>query len=137
MAYREALGSTGFLRHGAMPHQYQYHYHAKTYSGTPINTANARVDWWMVLIPGGTKHWRNIWHFPVHAMFTQILQGSQFGTPGDYLRILCHADVALGGFERDSPNAFVQLSKMDRVSAARRMNQYIVPAVYGFENRKR
>jgi hypothetical protein len=52
MTYREALGSTGVGRHFAMPHQYQYD--AKTYAATTIKTINAGLDWWMVLIPGGT-----------------------------------------------------------------------------------
>ena len=137
LAYREALGTTGFLRHGAMPHQFQYHYHAKTYSGTPINTVNAMVDWWMVLIPGGTKHWGNIYDLPIHAIFTHVLQGSVYATPGDYLRILCHAEVTLHGFERDSPNAFIELSRMDRVSAARLLNRHVVAIAYDYESRDR
>ena len=138
MAYREALGSTGFLRHGAMPHQYQYHYHEKTYDGTPINTVNAMVDWWMVLIPGGTRDWGNIWDEPVYAMFTHVLQGSVYALPGDYLRILCQAEGTLGTFAAaESPNALIELSQMDRVSAARLINRHVVSKAYEFESRDR
>ena len=135
MTFRESLGSTSLGRHGAMPHQYQYD--AKTYATTPINTVNAGVDWWLVLIPGGTADWEAFDHLPVHAMVTYVLAGLPSDGPGNRFRIEAYCEWVIRGFAWDSPNAFVELAKMDRASAARRMNQHIVPAVYGFENRER
>ena len=131
MTFRESLGSTSLGRHGAMPHQYQYD--AKTYATTPINTVNAGVDWWLVLIPGGTDDWETLDGLPVHAMVTYVLAGLPSDGPGNRFRIEAYCEWVTIGFARQRPNAFVELSRMDRASAARRMNQHIVSAVCGFE----
>lgn len=132
MTFREALGSTGLFRHAAMPHQYQYD--AKTYATTPIKTVNAGVDWWLVLIPGGTDDWEAIDGLPVHAMVTYVLAGLPSDGPGNRFRIEAYCEWVTIGFAREMPDAFVELSKMDRVSAVQRMNRHIVSAVYKYEN---
>jgi hypothetical protein len=134
MTFREALATTGSFRHAAMPQQYQYD--AKTYATTTIKTVNAWVDWWLVLIPSGTEDWGTINGLPVHAMVTYVLAGLPKDGPGDRLRVEGWVEWSIGSFAGDSPNAFVELSKMDCVSAARRMNQHIVPLVWRFENRE-
>jgi hypothetical protein len=126
MTYREALGSTGVGRHSAMPHQYQYD--AKTYAATTIKTINAGVDWWLVLIPGGTKHWESLNDLPVHAMFTHVVAGPHSAGPGDQLRRWELGSRVARCFSWDSPNAFVELAQMDRVSAARLVNRQFVLA---------
>ena len=125
MTYREALGSTSLGGHFAMPHQYQYD--AKTNVATMINTVNAEVDWWMVLIPGGTKLWEPLDDLPVHAMFMHVA-GPDSAGPGNQLRRweLCSRVSRM--FQCDSPDAFVELSQMNRVSAARLVSRHFVLA---------
>ena len=125
MASREALGSTSTGHRFAMPHQYQYD--PKTYA-TTIKTVNAGLDWWLVLIPGGTKHWEPLDDLPVHTMLTHLVAGTHSAGPGDQLRRYELCSRVARGFSWDSPNAFVELSQMDRVSAARLVNRHFVCA---------
>ena len=126
MTSREALGSTGIGHGSAMPHQYQYD--GKTYAATTIKTINAGLDWWMVLIPSGTKHWEPLDDQPVHAMLTHIVAGPHSAGPGDQLRRYELCSRVARCFSWDSPNAFVELAQMDRVSAARLVNRHFVLA---------
>jgi hypothetical protein len=126
MTFREALGTTAIGRHFAMPHQFQYD--AANYRATPIKTVNAGLDWWMILIPNGTNHWESLDELPVHAMFLYIVSGPHSAGPGDQLRRLELGSRVERLFSWDVPNAFVELSQMDRVSAARQMNRHFVCA---------
>ena len=128
MASREALGTTATGRCFAMPHQYQHH--AKVYAATPIKTVNAGLDWWLVLIPGGTMHWEPLDDLPVHVMLTHLVAGPHSAGPGDQLRRWELCSRVERCFSWDSPNAFVELSRMDRVSAARLVNRHFVSACH-------
>ena len=128
MASREALGSTSFGHCFAMPHQYQHH--LKVYDATPIKTVNAGLDWWLVLIPSGTMHWEPLDDLPVHVMLTHLVADTHSAGPGDQLRRYERCSRVARGLERDSPNAFVELSKMDRVSAARFVSRHFVSACH-------
>ena len=125
MTSREALGTTAIGRHFAFPHQFQYD---PTSFATPVKTVNAGVDWWLVLIPGGTKHWESLDDLPVHAMFVHIVAGPHSAGPGDFLRRMELGSRVERLFSWDVPNAFLGLSQMDRVFAARLMNQHFVSA---------
>jgi hypothetical protein len=127
MTFREALGSTGVGRGFAMPQQYQYD--VKTCATTTIKTMNAGLDWWLVLIPGGTKHWEPLDDLPVYAMLTYVSAGPAGPgpqLPGLQIRTMWHADQAARLFAGDSSNAFVELAQMDRVSASRLVNRHFV-----------
>ena len=126
MTMRESLGSTWIWRHAATPHQWQ---HCPT-TGTAkaIQTANASVDWWLILIPSGTLDWNPCDGEPTYVMFTHVLSHSYTDPmmPRAYLMMIALLGAGLRSLLATSPHALVELSQMDRVSAARLMNQHVL-----------
>jgi mannitol/fructose-specific phosphotransferase system IIA component (Ntr-type) len=120
MACREGLGSTGIGRHVAFPHQFQIFGAART--------NNAYIDWWMVLLPGGTECWEALDDEPVHVMFTHVFSRPASEDPANYLKPMGLLSLALGEFSRREPNCGIRLSQMDRTTAVRWVNPYIVSA---------
>lgn len=120
MAARESLGSTGIGRHVGVPHQYQ--------AIGRVNTVNSHIDWWMILLPGGTHCWEALDDQPVHVMFTHVYSRPSTEDPGNYLAPMCLLSKGLRELPEE-PEFLIRLSRMDRISAARLMNQYIVQAL--------
>jgi hypothetical protein len=59
-------------------------------------------------------------------MFTHVVAGPHSAGPGDQLRRWERCSRVDRLFTWDFPNAFVELSQMDRVSAARLVNRHFV-----------
>ena len=124
MTMRESLGSTCAWRHLAMPHQWQHH--LATGATKTIHTANATVDWWLILIPGGTVDWEPFDGEPTHIMFMHVFSRSYPAMPSADLMALELVGRAVRDLLAASPNGLLELSQMDRVSAAWRVNQHVV-----------
>jgi hypothetical protein len=121
MTHRESLGTTGADR-VAIPHDYQFcgeYPLAKT-----INTVNAWVDWWLVLVPGGTRAWDAMDEQPVHVMVTHVLSRPHWESLNEYMRRM----ILVERVQYDLPFV-VELATMDRVSAARLMSRHVVSRV--------
>ena len=120
MACREWLGSTGIGLNVAVPHQFQVRGN--------VNTVNRPVDWWLILFPRGVN-WNSLDDKPVHAMFTHVLSRPWQEEPEltmEAIGLLCVGLRSSGGART---SAFVELSRMDRVSAARLVNHHVVMAL--------
>ena len=124
MTMRESLGTTCAWRHLAMPHQWQHH--LATGATKTIHTANATVDWWLILIPSGTMDWGPFDGEPTHVMFMHVFSRSYPAMPAADLMASELVGRAVRNLLVASPNGLLELSQMDRVSAARRVNQHVV-----------
>jgi len=124
MTMRESLGTTCAWRHLAIPHQWQHH--LTTGATKTIHTANATVDWWLILIPSGTMEWEPFDGEPTHVMFMHVFSRSYPAMPGAELMALELVGRAVRDLLAAAPNGLLELSQMDRVSAARRVNQHVV-----------
>jgi mannitol/fructose-specific phosphotransferase system IIA component (Ntr-type) len=116
---REALGTSGMDQHFALPHQFQ--------TTGIVRTVNPPVDWWLFLFPEGVPCWESLDEQPVHAMLLHILALPRLRLNGLEQIVLCLASHAA----REIPQAcsWPEVSRMDRVSAARCVNQGIVRCV--------
>ena len=125
LTVREATGSSASCGFG-MAHQFQYQ------PDQTIGTTNAQVDWWLVLIPGGTKDWDSLDGEPVHVVVAHVFSVPHSRYPGDSLRVWECSATGLRSFA-DTPAQYLlkaaALSKMDRVSAARLFNQHVISAL--------
>ena len=130
---RESLGTTCAWRHLAEPQQWQHH--PTTGPAKTIHTANANVDWWLILIPSGTMDWEPFDGEPTHVMFTHVLSRSYPDpvTPGAYMGTLALVGGAVRELLATSPDGLLELSQMDRVSAAWRINQHVISALNDIE----
>jgi hypothetical protein len=131
MTMRESLMSTCSWRHLAEPQQWQHH--LATSATRMIHTANATVDWWLILIPSGTVDWEPFDGEPTHIMFMHVFSRSYPAMPGAELMALELVGRAVRGLLTTSPDGLLELSQMDRVSAARRMNQHVISALREIE----
>lgn len=120
MAARESLGSTGIGHYVAVPHQYQV--------VGRVKTVNAHIDWWMILLPGGTDCWPAPDDQPVHVMFTHIYSRPSSEDLTNYLVPLSLLSMGLREIPAE-PDFMIRLSRMDRICSVRLMNQYIVQAL--------
>jgi mannitol/fructose-specific phosphotransferase system IIA component len=122
LAKREALGSTGLGYGVGLLHQFQDFRH-------PFQVhrlANAPVDWWLFLFPEGAE-WDAFDGSPVFGMIGHVFASLQ---PGLQLRAYILTTQAAGavtltGQEMD-PTAWQRLAKLDRISAARRLNAAVL-----------
>jgi mannitol/fructose-specific phosphotransferase system IIA component len=108
LAKREALGSTG-LGHGfGLLHQFQ--------DDGVVQLANASVDWWLVLFPGGIE-WGALDDKPVFGMIGHVFSAHHLQLPGLKLRtwaLASHLGKELG-WER--------VAQLDRRTAANVVNR--------------
>jgi hypothetical protein len=132
MTMRESIGSTWAWRHLAEPQQWQHH--PTTGTAKTIHT-NANVDWWLILTPSGTMDWEPCDGEPTYVMLTHVLSGSypDPARPNDYLVTLGLVGAGVRSLLATSPNALVELSQMNRVSAARLMNQHVISGLRDIE----
>jgi hypothetical protein len=130
MATRERIGSTGW-KHWAMPHEFQN----DSLGGMTIRTANEGIDWWLILIPGGTQDWNVLDDLPLYAMITHI-HCRPYGErpPGLVLRAYCLTEaITTYKLNRQSPNSAIELSEMDRATAAQCVNAEVMPLLRCWE----
>jgi len=116
-AGRESLGSTGIGRQVAMP---EIHLCPGT-----VPTANSFVDWWLFLFPEGVRCWGSLDNQPVHAMMLHVL--SEPNMPGVRITVCYLIQETLGSILESS--TAIDLSRMDRIDAARFVNQHAVRAL--------
>ncbi len=129
MALRELLGSTYVGGNVAQPQQFQ---HDKV-GGRTIQTDNDLVDHWLVLIPHGTRDWDG-WrdNLSVHVMLTHIFEepGRSVGLTSPVCVVSGSAVFSLVEPSRhwafDSSPRVIELSRMDRLSAARLLNERFI-----------
>ena len=120
MAWRERLGSTGIGGNVAVPHQFQVR--------GRVTIVNRLMDWWLILLPHGI-HWNSLDDKPVHAMFTHIFPGPWGESPHLFLGAMDVLTSGLRSLGGPNSNAVVELSRMDRVSAARLVNHHVIMAL--------
>lgn len=121
MAWRESLAATGIANGVAVPHQFQ------TYG--PVATANGYVDWWVILLPQAINSWGSLDDQPVHLLFTHVYARPASEEPANYLGPLGLLSKGLRSLVQASPEFAVDVSRLDRVSAARLVNRHLVLAM--------
>ena len=128
LARRENLYETGFSDCFAFPHQFQ--------AGEPLElrTDNDRVDWWLVLFPQGIDCWNRFQEKPVHAMVMFVVS-RPVEMVGYFITCLKPLAGGMAVMCRQDPHGWKTVSQMDRVSAARFLNRYIVGAMQGEDRR--
>ena len=112
-----------------MPHQFQN----DSLGGLTIRTANEGVDWWLILIPGGTQDWNALDDLPVHAMITHV-HSRPYGErpPGLVLQAYCLTSAIIRTMNQ-SPSLAIELAEMNRADAAKRVNDEVVPLLRCWE----
>jgi hypothetical protein len=119
LAKREALGTTGVGHHFGLLHQFQT-------TGT-VELRNHPVDWWLFLFPGGIDYWESLDEQPVHAMLGHVF-AVPWGTTGRFVyRVLALAAQTARAV--DQASSWVEVSRMDRISAARFVNRRAAEAL--------
>lgn len=130
MTIREALASTSIGMHVAVPHQWQhYGYYGADNTVKSINTVNAQVDWWLILFPGGTMDWDAWDNLPIHMMLTHVWSSPAAAGPSFIFELMYAVNRGIWYCHRQSPHFAMELSTMDRVSAARLMSRNVVLAL--------
>ncbi len=113
LAGRENLGpALGYCRHWGLVHQFQ-----QRGDHQPVATQNGLVDWWAFLIPGGAS-FQSLDGLPTHVLFGCV---DANGSPSREF-----ACLPLVWKLAQSVNGPVLLSQMDRLTAARFLNQRLV-----------
>jgi len=134
MAAREGLGTTYVGSNVAQPHQFQTDRLGRL-GGRAIQTDNDGIDHWLILIPGGTNDWEG-WcedSPAVHVMTTHIFPqpwpGRNSGLTAAACMLAGRGVFGLAGrLERwyfSSPE-LIELSRVDRATAARRVDEQII-----------
>ena len=129
MAKREALASTG-LGHGVgLLHQFQDFLDRPSQD---CHIANAPVDWWLFLFPEGID-WDAFDGRPVFGMVGHVFSWLQPvpRLPAYVLTTQAARAVAWTGQEMDQ-TAWQRLSRMDRISAACRVNAAVLGCLAGW-----
>jgi hypothetical protein len=113
LANREDLGTAMAIgRHVGFVHQFQ------PGSGSQwVPTANGSLDWWLVLLPGGVD-FQSPDGLPTHVLFGLVLADSaaDFCLYIPWAECLCKSLMS-------PKEKWIALSQMDRLAAARYMNQ--------------
>jgi hypothetical protein len=133
MARREALASTG-LGHGAgLLHQFQDFLDRPSQD---CHIANPPVDWWLFLFPEGID-WNEFDGHPVYGMIGHVFASLEPGLqlPAYCLTTEAARAVAWTGQEMD-PTAWQRLSRLDRISAACRVNAAVLGCLSKNEGRR-
>lgn len=112
-AHRESLGSTGFGRGFAMPHQFQ--------NEGEVLLTNPPVDWWLILFPEGTN-WNACDAEPVYGMIAHVFLNRHSEWPGLSLRVWALTEGIPFGMKAED---WKRIAKMNRVDAARAINSEI------------
>ena len=126
LAKREAHGSAG-LGHGAgLLHEFQ-DFHSQDF-----HIANPPVDWWLFLFPEGVE-WDAFDGRPVFGMVGHVFAWLQPvpRLPAYVLTTQAARAVAWTGQEMD-PTAWQRLSRLDRISAAQRVNTAVLHCLAGW-----
>ena len=124
LAKREALGSAPLgLGRGtgvALLHQFQFQ------DDRQVRLANPAVDWWLFLFPEGIE-WQAVDDQPVFGMIGHVFESHQPGLqlPVWVLSNETAGTVMMKGQEVDQM-AWKRLARLDRISAARRVNDAVV-----------
>lgn len=122
MARREALGATALWREVGFPHNFQEG------ERQDVKTDNLPVDWWLGLLPDGVAEWDNLFEEPVHLMVLFIV-AEPHKMLGFYINCVKRLMGGLNLMLLDNPNWVKMISQMDRVSAARTMNKFVLKAM--------
>jgi hypothetical protein len=128
MARRESLGSTGLGYGAGLLHQFQDFHH----QSQACRLANAPVDWWLFLFPEGID-WDAFDGPPVFGMIGHVFASLQPGLqlPAYVLTTQAARAVAWTGQEMDR-TAWERLSRLDRISAPRRVNAAVLGCLAGW-----
>ena len=115
LAARENMGVVmGLGRHMGVVHQFQ------PASGSQrVHTANGSMDWWLVLIPEGVD-FQSMDGLPTHVLFGMALADS--GKDFCLYMPWCECLHSIMQLNED----WISVSKMDRLTAARYLNQRLV-----------
>jgi hypothetical protein len=122
LAKREALGSTGLGYGFGLLHQYQ--------DKSDVGLVNPPVDWWLVLFPEGVD-WGSFDEQLSYSMIGHVFPPYHARLPA--LKLMAYelssrvglAVMKLG----EKPTAWRQIAAMDRITAARTVNQVIAQCV--------
>ena len=117
LARREALGSTGIGYGFGLLHQFQ--------DDGEVELANAPVDWWMVLFPGGIE-WDAWDGEPVFGMICHVFPPDHWNLPSLKLRVWELSSRAVRAKDTD---AWAGIAKMDRATAAQVVNRAALSAL--------
>ena len=126
LAKREALGSCplglglgrGLGAGVALLHQFQFQDDREV---TPVNPP---VDWWLFLFPEGID-WMEMDTQPIFGMMAHVFAEPGWGLPVYCLTTEGAGTVMMKGQEVDQM-AWKRLARLDRISAARRVNDAVV-----------
>ena len=129
LAKRESLFSTG-LGHGVgLLHQFQDFLDRPT-QGCRI--ANPPADWWLFLFPEGVK-WDAFDGRPVFGMIGHVFESLQPGLQLPVYVLTTQAARVVAWTEQEmDPTAWQRLSKLDRISAACRVNATVLGCLAGW-----
>ncbi len=122
MARREALGATALWREVGFPHNFQEG------ERQDVKTDNSPVDWWLGLLPNGVAKWDNLFQEPVHLLVLVIVAEPQ-KMLGFYINCVKRLMGGLNLMLLDNPSWVKTISQMDRVSAARTTNKFVLKAM--------
>jgi hypothetical protein len=114
LAKRETLGSTGMGHGFGLLHQFQ--------DDGKVELANAPVDWWLVLFPGGIE-WDAWDGKPVFGMIGHVFPPNHWNLPGLKLRVWELSSRAARGIDAE---AWEEIARVDRAAAARVVNRAIL-----------
>ncbi len=116
LAARENLGmALGYWRHCGLVHQFQ-----QWGDHQSIQTQNGLVDWWLFLIPGGVD-FHSIDGLPTHMLLGCV---DTNGSAIRELHCMCLIERLVGNL-----TDVVAVSQMDRLRAARCLNQQLVEII--------
>ena len=133
LAKREALGSSPLgLGRGtgvALLHQFQFQ------DDRQVGLANPAVDWWLFLFPEGIE-WHAVDDQPVFGMIGHVFESHQ---PGLQLPVWVLSNETAGAVmmngQQVDPTAWQRLSRLDRISAARRVNTAVLQCLAGWRRK--
>jgi hypothetical protein len=129
LALQESFYPSGIGSHLAVPCQFHV-------VGN-IRTVNRPLDWWMILFPHGIDCWETRWAAPqrIHAIFTLMQSRPWSEDPGVTIGMMSVLSCGLSSLPDTPPTPnFVEISQLDRVSAARLVNYHLVSAIPRFES---
>jgi hypothetical protein len=132
LAKREALASAGLGHGAALLHQFQDFLDRPSQD---CHIANAPVDWWLFLFPEGIE-WNDFDGRPVFGMIGHVFESHEPPQlPVYVLTTQAARAIAWTGQEMD-PTAWQRLSRLDRISAACRVNAAVLGCLSKHEGRR-
>jgi len=128
LVLQEDFFPSGVGCHLAAPYQFHVVGH--------VRTVNRPLDWWMILFPQGIGCWdtKMAPRQRIHAIITLMTSRPWTRDAGVATGAMCLLSCGLRVFaDTPSPISFVEISQMDRVSAARLLNYHVVSTIPRYE----